>query len=138
MTKFEFRLERVLEYRRMTEDWAKQAYGDAHRRRLEADAALAALADRRASLLQAPATSLEHRQVLEAYLGRMDADAAAIQASLAILMQEEERALAEWHDRYRDRKVLEELRERRVEEWRVDEERATQAEQDDAQRRRTA
>lgn len=117
MRKFTFRLQKVLEYREMTEEWAKEAYLVAQRARLEGDAALAALGERRVEMLAQPVLSLVERLALDAMLGRIDAEEEVQRSVLAELLNDEARTLNDWIERKREREVLVKLKAREHEEW---------------------
>lgn len=117
MKTFDFRLKRVLDYRRLTEEWAKEAYLEARTARLEAEVALADI-DRERHLLYtaAPQTvndllTREHR--LELLLSRHHQQLIVLE----VLLEDEERALLEWNARKQDVQVLEKLHDKAFEEW---------------------
>lgn len=117
MKTFDFRLKRVLDYRRLTEEWAKEAYLEARTARLEAEVALADI-DRERHLLYtaAPRTvndllAREHR--LELLLSRHHQQLIVLE----VLLEDEERALLEWNARKQDVQVLEKLHDKAFEEW---------------------
>lgn len=140
MNRFEFRLERVLEYRRLTEGWAKDAYLEARSRRLEAENVLKSIAERRAAALAAHPASVEHLRSIEAYLERLDNDERAGLAALSVLEQEEVRSRDVWRDKKKDAEIVEKLRTQREDEWKVDVARAEQSALDEwaTMRRRAA
>jgi flagellar protein FliJ len=131
MKVFSFRLQKVLEYRAMSEEWAKQAYLDARAARLEAELLLIGLGQRRQELLNGAYRRIEDRLNLEAALNRLDEEEAQQRVALSVLQSEEERAMAEWTERRRDLQVVEKLRDRALEEWRVEASRQEQAELDE-------
>jgi flagellar biosynthesis chaperone FliJ len=51
MKKFEFRLQKVLDFRAAMEEMAKDAYLDARNKRIEAEALITAIEDRRREIL---------------------------------------------------------------------------------------
>jgi hypothetical protein len=65
---FEFRLQRVLEYRERLEGWAKDTYLDSRAARLETEAGIHELRMRRGDLLENTPTDLNSRTALEATL----------------------------------------------------------------------
>lgn len=131
MAKFHFRLERVLEYRRLEESWAKEAYLDARMKRLECQATLHGIAARRSELLGIPAVTLEDHRSRELRLSVLDDQERAEEAALSVLLQEEERVMGAWHAKRQEVRALEKLREGAETEWRRAEERKEQAELDE-------
>lgn len=117
MRKFTFRLEKVLEYRRLEEGWAKDAYRQAQAARLEGDAALARIGERRLEQLAQPVLSLAERRNLESMLERLDGEEEVQRAVLAELMEDEARAYTDWIERKQDLQALEKLRARAYDEW---------------------
>ncbi|MFY9234475.1 MAG: flagellar FliJ family protein [Fimbriimonadaceae bacterium] len=131
MPKFAFRLHRVLDYRTMLEDWAKRAYLEAQRSRLEGDSVLARIHERRARALDHPALSLEDRLALERTLFAIDDLEHQQRLALQVLMEEEGQALAAWIERKRDAEALRKLRDKAYAEWEYDQDRREQADLDE-------
>ena len=127
MRKFVFRLEKVLDYRRLTEEWAKDAYLFAQAARLDADAALAAICEGRVAMLAMPVLGLQERLGLEAMLERLDGEEAMQRRVIVDLIEDEERSLEEWIERRRDVEVLVKLREREHQAWLLESARREQA-----------
>lgn len=127
MRKFFFRLEKVLDYRRLTEEWAKDAYLQAQALRLEGDAVLSSICERRLALLFMPVLGVHERLGLEAMLERMDGEEAIQRRVIAELIEDEERAMAEWIERRREVEVLVKLRGREHDEWLLESNRREQA-----------
>ena len=65
MKTFDFRLRKVLEYRKLTEEWAKEAYLDARAARLEAETLLLGILNLKEQLLKEHALSIEDLQTQE-------------------------------------------------------------------------
>ena len=131
MHKFVFRLQKVLEYREMTEEWAKEAYLQAQRARLEGDAVLAAIGEHRLSQLSLPVLGLQERLALDAMLSRLDAEEEVQRSVLAELLAEEAHTLEDWIERKREREVLVKLRAREHETWLLDSSRKEQSSLDE-------
>ena len=111
----------------MLEDWAKTAYLDAQRSRLEGDHMLAQIHERRARALDHPALSLDDRLALERTLFAIDDLEHQQRLALQVLMEEEAQALAAWVERKRDAEALRKLRDKAYEEWEYDQNRREQA-----------
>lgn len=139
MKKLEFRLQRVLDYRAMAEDWAKQAYLEAQARRVASEALLAGLKDRRAELLQQFTKDVEARLLLQAALDRTDAEEREQLTILEVLAAEEAKAYDDWRRAKMDLEIIEKLREKAASEWEKELARFEQKQLDDwASTRRAA
>lgn len=117
MKTFDFRLAKVLDYRRLVEDWAKEAYLDARTARLEAEVMLAGIRQQRHNLLMETATTIEDLQTQELLFNAIDDREATQQLVLNVLLDEEGAALGEWTSKRRDVAVLEKLHDKAFEEW---------------------
>ncbi|HRF60598.1 MAG TPA: flagellar export protein FliJ [Fimbriimonadaceae bacterium] len=126
MKPFEFTLQRVLDYRRMVEEWAKHAYLEARIRRLEAEADLTPIFERRAAALGERPDSVDRLLTLDRYLVRLDDQERDQRALIAILIDEEEAARTSWVERRQDAEALEKLRQSQYEEWALEAEREEQ------------
>jgi flagellar FliJ protein len=127
MKKFNFRLEKVLDYRRIVEEWAKQAYLDARSKKLEAEAVLASIEAERAALLEQPILTVEDCQTLDLRLNLLEEKITHQKIAIEVLEKEEGDAFQEWAEKKTDVKVLEELRNRAYEEWQLEVSREEQA-----------
>lgn len=126
MKPFEFTLQRVLDYRRMVEEWAKNAYLETRIRRLEAEAELAPIFEARSSALVERPDSIDRLLTLDRYLVRLDDQERDQRALIAILVEEEESARREWVERRKEAEALEKLRQSQFEEWVLESEREEQ------------
>ncbi len=131
MSKYRFRLQKVLDFRRAQEEDAKREYLERRARRLDGELQVAATRSRRAAALKLPCPALEDRKQLELYLERVDDDERADMAALSVLESEEERALGKYTEARRASEVLAKLRERDWQAWRLDEARREQRELDE-------
>jgi flagellar export protein FliJ len=115
----------------MEEDWAKNTYLDLRSDRIEHEAGIASIQERRAEvLINSPAT-IEGRLAQERVNRHLDDEETEAHAALSVIVQEEERALNVWHERKRAVELLARLRDREYEAWRLDEARKEQAELDE-------
>lgn len=131
MKVFQFRLQKVLNYRETMERWAQEAYLDTRVARLEAEAAVLEVdARRQAALGQTPA-SLDDHKALETRLLRFDDEERERQMVAEILQAEEEKALAAWNEKKQELEAMVKLRDKAHEEWRSEANRAEQAELDE-------
>lgn len=127
MARFEFRLDKVLEYRRLQEEWAKDAYLEFRARRLETEAHILAIADRRQSTLRSHPNNIDELRSVESYLLRLDDEEHEQRAILAIQHEEEENAQMQWIQRKRAADAIENLKEASLAEWDREQLRAEQA-----------
>lgn len=131
MRKFEFRLEKLLEYRRILEEAAKKSAMAATARRIEGEADVDEVRDRRGTALGLRLESLDERRQLERYLEKLDDDERAGLAAVSVLLAEEENAQRLWMKAKQDVDAVEKLREKALEEWKLEESRAEQRELDE-------
>lgn len=126
-----FSLQRVLDYRRLEEEWAQEAFRLARAARTEAEAELLLLQSRRQDLLAHEAASLAARMDLEACHAALDRDVESAQNRLAHLANDEARAAAEWRECRISAEALAKLRESAHDEWLREEARKEQADLDE-------
>lgn len=117
MKAFDFRLQKVLDYREALESQAKDAYLDARAQRLEAEAMIYNIEARRKDLLSEPCTTVDAHQAIEAMMIRLDDEVRAQHAVIGLLRAEEDKALQNWHQAKQEYEVLVKLREKAHEEW---------------------
>jgi flagellar FliJ protein len=139
LKQFNFRLQKVLEYRQLLETWAKEAYLDARTARLEAEIVLYGVAEQRKHMLESPVNTLDERQTLEIRLADLDDKERQQNTVLAILLTEEEKALEAWTEKRVELQALQKMHDKRFAEWQQEAERKVQAELDEwALRKRAA
>ncbi len=123
----------------MQEGWAKDAYIEVRAARLEAEATVAALHERRSESLGKPLQGIEDRRTLDRYLEQLADEERSQKHVIGILEQEEAKALLAWQERKRELEAMVKLREHAYEDYCLDETRREQAELDEwAVTRRTA
>jgi flagellar export protein FliJ len=131
MAKFKHRLEKLIEYRRLQEGWAKDAWMEAQAARIEGerarDQAWARYRREQRAMTGDPRAQME--QAL--YVDRLAGEAAAEEAALGVVISEEEIARRAWLQARQDAEALEKLREKAREEWRREQDRREQAELDE-------
>src|SRR4051794_37908925 len=120
MKSFKFRLQKVLEYREAMEHWAQEAYLDTRVARLEGEAALLEVRNRRSTALQQSANSLDERKMLELTLQTLDDDERAKETVVEVLRSEEEKALQVWHEKKRELETIVKLRDKAFDEWQLE------------------
>ncbi len=131
MKKFEFRLQKVLEYRDAMENWAQEGYLDTRVARLEGEAALLEIQNRRQAALHAAPVSVDDRLNLELRLLSFDDEERAQQTVIQVLTNEEEKALEVWQEKKRELETVVKLKEKALEEWQLDANRQEQGELDE-------
>jgi flagellar export protein FliJ len=131
MPKFTFRLQRLLDYRRLQEKWAKDAFLAARARRLEAEEARNCIDAFRDELLSCGQSDLRSRIALESAVNRLDDEQRAQESVISILSDEESGAREAWVKSRQDGEALDKLREMALDEWKTDETRREQAELDE-------
>ncbi len=131
MKKFRFRLQKVLEFRTAMEHWAQEAYLDTRVARLEAEAALLEVQNRRTAILQQPADSLDARRNLEQSIQVMDDEERAKQTVIEVLSAEEAKALELWHEKKQELETIVKLRDKAFDEWLLEENKREQADLDE-------
>src|SRR4051794_23078407 len=99
MKKFNFRLQKVLEYRQMLEQWAKEAYPDARTARLEAEMGLIQISELRHETLGWKVGNLDGLRTLELKLKKLDEKEIEQQVVVNVLSNEEEKALEAWTEK---------------------------------------
>jgi flagellar protein FliJ len=139
MAKFKFRLEKLLEYRRLQEQWAKEAYLHALAKKVEAEGDAEAAATRLRLAVGARLATIEERIGHESFLLRLEDEYRAALSLVDLLAQEADVELAKYSRARQEREALEKLRENDLEVWRLEESRREQAALDEwAVQRRTA
>jgi flagellar export protein FliJ len=126
MAKFEFRLQKVLEYRELEEQWAKEAYLEHQVQRIAAESEAQEIARQRSTVLRGVASTLEARLSLQALIERYDDEERAKRAAISLLEQEEERARQTWIERKQDKEALIKLKEIALAEWQHEQDRLEQ------------
>jgi len=124
---FDFRLQKVLEYRRLVEGWAKDAYLDARVARLEAETALHGIRKQREVLLTCLPRTLGEHVAQERRLHLLDDQEAQQKIIVDLLVDEEAVALDTWTEKKQDVAALEKLHDRAFDEWQSEMNREEQA-----------
>ena len=131
MPAFAFSLQRILDYRRLEEEWAKEAFRLARAARNEAEEDLETIRRRRTELVGHDAPTLAVRASLEVCHAALDDEEESAQNRLALLANDEGRAIDEWTACRVAAEALARLRESALEEWQRDENRREQADLDE-------
>jgi flagellar FliJ protein len=127
MRKFEFRLERVLDYRRTLEENAKTDFLESQARRIELDAQIDELRRSRRGKLVEAVDGVQDRQALDLWLMRSDVEESHLRVAQDILIQEEDAAKERWIVCRMEAEVLAKLREKAHAEYLLQAERHEQA-----------
>ena len=131
MAKFEFRMQKVLDYRLLAEGWAKDAYLDARAARLEAVAGLEAIETRRGDLLKTAHSTLEDRLAMQNCLDKCDSDERQQKIVIDMLEADEAKRKEEWTESRKELQTIEKLFDKAFAEWLVEENRREQKELDE-------
>ncbi|MBS1718828.1 MAG: flagellar FliJ family protein [Armatimonadetes bacterium] len=131
MAKFQFRLQRVLDFREMAEEWAKNDYLERRAARLLAEQERVQIAGERKNAIGRGAESLDARRNLEMLLSRYDEEEAIQLRIIAELEEEEERAAEVWREKKQELEAMVKLRDKALEEWTLEDTRREQAELDE-------
>lgn len=126
MSKFIFRLEKLLEFRKMQEKWAKDAYLEARAKRFEGEQEIADLQTHRFRMIRSRATTIEGLRSMESYLTRLDDEERAAESAVAVLEAEEHRARDHWFAARAEAEGLQKLRDQDESDWRREEDRREQ------------
>lgn len=127
MAKFKFRLEKLLEYRRLQEGWAKDAYLEAVARRNEAESQVTSTVQRKQRAMASHPVGIDERRSLDSYLTRLDDEIRGHEAALAVVADEADQALSDYQHAKQETAAIEKLREARFEEWMLEDNRKEQA-----------
>ncbi|MCC7433751.1 MAG: flagellar FliJ family protein [Methanoregulaceae archaeon] len=127
MKQFDFRLKKVLEYRRLTEEWAKEAYLEARSARLEAEIARMVIEKERYDLFNNTPRTINELLSREQRLELLQARHREQSIVIEVLIEDEARALAEWNARKQDVQALEKLHDKAFSEWMYEVNREEQA-----------
>lgn len=117
MKKFEFRLEHVLDFRRTAEGEAKDEYLKARVETLDGEAQLDGIRFKRQRVLDCQAQNVLEYMAIESSLQWIEEEEQMQERAIAVLRDEELAALERWHEKRKDVKVLERLREEAVLNW---------------------
>jgi flagellar protein FliJ len=131
VTRFKFRLQKVLEYRERLEQDAKDAYLDARAKRLEAEVELVAIGRRRQESLRMPLDDLASRQAMELYMFRLDDEERQQTLVIEALETDEESLRLAWIERRREHEAISKLRDHAYDEWQLEAGRKEQADLDE-------
>ncbi|MBX3119387.1 MAG: flagellar FliJ family protein [Fimbriimonadaceae bacterium] len=127
MAKFQFRLERVRDYRAILEEQAKDAYLDAKVARLEAEAFIHSINDQRNRLLSTEMSTVHERVALQEMVQALDDQERQQKIIVEMLAHDEENRRLEWIDKKMELETLEKLRQKEYEAWMLDESKKEQA-----------
>lgn len=131
MARFRFRLQGVLELRAAREEAAKRELRLAQAAVIAAERERDALFDKKRRLLGTETHDLVERQTLETAVIHLDDRVRHQRIAIEQLRQESERAMERWRVAKMDLEVMERLREKAFEAYRLEESRREQAELDE-------
>lgn len=131
MARFNFRLQRVLDYRAGLEEEAKRAYQAAHAATGAEEREIRTVQQRRLGLLSLETRNLDERQAVEQCVLSLDQSLRHHHTILDQLRFEEEKALARWVETRRSLLSIEKLRDKAWEAWQLEETRREQRAMDE-------
>ncbi len=131
MAKFHFRLQRVMEYRAILEEQAKDAYIDAKAAKLEAEAVLKSIDDHRKRMLISEIVTVQDRLALDATMSGLDDQERQQKIIVQMLELDEESRRVEWVSKKQELEALVRLHDKEFEAWQLEETRKEQAELDE-------
>ncbi|MBL8087808.1 MAG: flagellar FliJ family protein [Chthonomonas sp.] len=131
MRKFEFRLQKVLEYRLLVEGWAKDAYLEAQQKLLEAEKTLQTMGDRHQTALVLKPATIDEIVVNEAFLQRLEDEMDMQRSLIGILDSGVESARLTWLEKRREAETLQNMRDEAHAEYTLEVNRFEQAEADE-------
>lgn len=131
MAKFQFRLQRVLDYRELEEKWAKDAFIEKQIARVGVETEIERIEAAKLSVTAGSANDLQSRLSFEAVLTRYDDEKRAQNSLLSLCQQEEDAAREEWTERRQAKEALIKLRNVALVEWQHDQDRIEQQELDE-------
>lgn len=139
MKRFQFRLQKVLEYREQMEEEAKLAFAERRSERLRLEAERHGLQERIVDRLKSDASGLSGRLALELEVGKMDLAIHHIETQIEVVMVEEAQLREHWLAARQEAETMRRLRESARIEWQTEADRKEQADLDEwAVQRRTA
>lgn len=139
MRKFEFRLQRVLDYRALQEEWAQTAFREAQASRILAEKELSALVEKKLNVSSQARNSLVEMKDLETWILRIEDEIESQHSVIRILEEEEIKYQQEWIAARQALESMQKLREIALEEYEKTVETEEQKELDEwANRKRAA
>lgn len=127
MARFRFRLQKVLEYRSMLEQEAKDRYLNARSRTIEAEAELANMTKSKLNTLKQPLLTLGDRLALDLYMIRCEDKEAEQRLVIQACENDEETLRLAWIQSKKDLESIVKLKDHALVEWTEDENRKEQA-----------
>lgn len=120
MKKFQFSLQRVLEYRMTLEDQAKARFANVQRMINQTEQEIVELGHEKRDMMDVREFNLGRLQVQRRYLAELDNEIMAAQSRLRDLHSEHQQALNEYVEAQKERKVLEKLRDKQKEDYQLE------------------
>jgi len=131
MAKFQFRLQKLYEYRLMQEKWAKDEYLACMSKRIAGEQEVQKIYESRVAATSVTYSSIQDRLAQEQFVARLESDQRAVEAAVAVLEGEEDTARENWLDTKKNAEALGKLREKELEGWLLEENRREQGELDE-------
>ncbi len=128
---FNFRLQTVLELRTVELETAEREYILAKSKREDAEQDFEGIKQMLQDQRRKPRVSFQARLDCEAYTQRLEDESRAILTTIGVLEDEESKAMSFWIEAKKEVKALENLREKAVDEYNLEQNRKEQAELDE-------
>ena len=138
MPKFAFRLDKLLEYRRLQEKWAKDEYLSCRAKRIEGEKQIEQIKQRRFVAMGKQYKTIQEKRAQHNFASRLDDERRAVEAAVSVLAGEEELAKQKWFGAKKGAEALEKLKQKDLELWTVEERRKAQRELDEWSLRKRA
>ncbi|SEM60516.1 flagellar FliJ protein [Ligilactobacillus sp. WC1T17] len=120
MKKFEFSLQKVLDYRLTVEEQAKAKFAEVQRQINETEQLIVDLGHEKHDMMDVRELSLGRLQVQHRYLAQLDNEIMMANAHLRQLDGEQQKTLNAYVEAQRERKVLEKLRDKKKAEYQLE------------------
>lgn len=139
MPSFKFKLQKVLEYRELLEQEAKEAYMDARAKTIEAENELAAMIEKKEAVIGQPISSLDDYLALDLFVITCEEKEREQRIVIQVCENEEEQQRLLWIETKKEYQAIAKLHDKARDEWLADENRREQSALDEwAVLRRTA
>jgi len=131
MREFRFRFQKVLDYRLMLEESAKEAYRLAREASLAAENQFQEMKKKLADALKTPGETIEEMMIWETYIERLEDELEEQIVLMEIRKKEEASAFENWREARKSRKSLQKLHDMAKENWEKEVEKREQKQLDE-------
>ncbi len=106
-----------MEYRQTVEDEAKRKYLESQIQRIDAEEQLEKIEKTIRDVLESPVKDIDSYVTVQNYIEKLEDNVRAQKAVIAVLIDEEEKALQTWHEKRKDSTVLQNMHDKQLAEW---------------------